>query len=224
MVRPGNSNILLSVGVISNGAGYRSSRVFRSTNQGNAWTSVLTTDGDGTRVAFAPSSANRCFVATSSGRLYRNNNGGVAGLVGWHEPYTAANQPTTQVITALAVGWNDPNLVYIGCGGYSGARALRSTDGGATWIDVSGATGADRLPNLPVNSLVIDQYNPDVVYVANDIGVFRTQDGGNAWQNFSEGFLTFDVPRILVTELALRRSTNTLYASTMGRGAYRRAL
>jgi hypothetical protein len=62
------------------------------------------------------------------------------------------------------------------------------------------------------------------MYVANDIGVFRTRDGGQAWENFSDGFLNQDVPRILVTNLELRRSTNTLYASTMGRGAYRRRL
>jgi len=80
------------------------------------------------------------------------------------------------------------------------------------------------LPALPVNSLVIDRCDLDTVFVANDIGVFRTTDGGVSWHDFSDGFLFWDVPRIIVTELALRRSTNTLYASTMGRGMFRRQL
>jgi photosystem II stability/assembly factor-like uncharacterized protein len=100
---------------------------------------------------------------------------------------------------------------------------LRSLDGGATWTNVSGS-GSGTLPALPVNCLVIDKCDYDKVYLANDIGVFRTTDGGATWHDFSDGFLGFDVPRIIVTELALRKSTNTLYASTMGRGVYKRAL
>jgi photosystem II stability/assembly factor-like uncharacterized protein len=220
-VKPGDSNLLIAVGVIT-ATGYSSARVFRSTDQGDNWSSVAPLDAAGTRVAFAPSSAGRVFVATYSGRVLRSDTSGTFGS--FSEPYTAANRPTTFPISALAVGWNDPNLVWIGCGGWGAARVLRSTDGGATWSDRTGVAATDQLPNMPVNSLVIDQNNPDVVYVANDIGVFRTQDGGVSWHDFNDGFLNLDVPRIIVTELALRRSTNTLYAGTMGRGAYRRAL
>jgi photosystem II stability/assembly factor-like uncharacterized protein len=114
--------------------------------------------------------------------------------------------------------------VWIGCGGFSGQRVRWSGDGGATWNDGSGVLASDQLPALPVNAIAIDQYNSDTVYVANDIGVFRTRDRGASWEDFSDGFLNQDVPRILITGLELRRTTNTLYASTMGRGAYRRRL
>ncbi|MEJ7667161.1 MAG: hypothetical protein WKH97_00150 [Casimicrobiaceae bacterium] len=220
-VKPGDSNTLIAVGIITATA-FSSPRIFRSTDQGDNWTSVLTLIDNGTRVAFAPSSAGRVYVSTQAGRVFRSNTSGSSGS--FSEPYVAANRPTNQAITALAIGWNDANLIWIGCAAWGGARVLRSTDGGANWADCSGVLAADQLPNMPVSALVIDQNNPDVVYVANDIGVFRTQDGGNSWQDFSDGFLNQDVPRIIVTELALRRSTNTIYASTMGRGAYRRAL
>jgi photosystem II stability/assembly factor-like uncharacterized protein len=49
--------------------------------------------------------------------------------------------------------------------------------------------------------------------------VFRTRDGGVHWEPFSA-----DLPRVVVSGLVLRRSNNTLYVSTMGRGAYQRAL
>jgi photosystem II stability/assembly factor-like uncharacterized protein len=220
-VMPGNSNLLVAVGVIS-ATGYYSARIFRSTDQGDNWSSITPLAAEGTRVAFAPSSGSRVFVCTMNGRVYRSDTGGTFGS--FAEPYAAAAKPTNNRISALAVGWNDPNLVWIGCGGWGGARVMRSADGGATWSNCSGVLPADQLPNIPINSLVIDQNNPDVVYVATDIGIFRTADGGNSWRDFNDGFLNFDVPRIIVTELALRRSTNTLYAGTMGRGAYRRVL
>jgi hypothetical protein len=49
------------------------------------------------------------------------------------------------------------------------------------------------------------------------IGVSQT--GGDSWEPYESG-----MPRIVTTELALRKSTMTLYVSTMGRGAYRRAI
>ena len=60
--------------------------------------------------------------------------------------------------------------------------------------------------------------------MSTDIGVFRTQDGGATWQDFNDGWQWQDVPRIILTGLALRRSSRTLFASTLGREVYRRAL
>jgi photosystem II stability/assembly factor-like uncharacterized protein len=77
----------------------------------------------------------------------------------------------------------------------------------------------DALPNAPASALVVDQYNDDRVYVATAIGVFRTQDSGASWERFGEG-----LPNVVVSGLELRRKNNTLYASTMGRGVYRRRL
>ena len=108
------------------------------------------------------------------------------------------------------------DLVYIT---YSwGGRVYKSTDGGAHWTNASG-TGAGALPNIPINALVIDYHLSDTVYIATDIGVFQTRDGGANWEPFNDS-----LPRVVVTGLALRAKNNTLYASTMGRGAYQRAL
>ena len=217
-VRPAASSTLVAVGVISNSTGYRSARIFRSTNQGDSWTSRATITGDGTRAEFCWAEDAVCYVTTTDGRVYKSTNGGSS----WTEPY-ASGKPSPNPLSALAVFRHESDIAYVGCGGYSGARVLRTLDGGATWSDVSG-TGAGTLPALPVNSLVIDSCDEDLVYLANDIGVFRTTDGGVSWHDFGDGFLFWDVPRIVVTELQLRRSTKTLYASTMGRGMFRRAL
>ena len=215
-VRPGTGTELVASGTI-NTAG----RVYRSTNRGNSWTRVLTPASPVIQLAYAPNDGSRVFAGTDQGRLYRSNSGGSSGS--WTEP-AAAPPGGTQAIRALAVDWNDRDRVWIGLGGYWGQRVRWSDDGGQTWNDATGLLPEDQLPAMPINALVIDQFNPDTVYVANDIGVFRTRDAGQSWENYNDGFLFFDVPRIIVTGLALRRRNNTLYAGTMGRGAYRRYL
>src|SRR5690348_10030588 len=103
-------------------------------------------------------------------------------------------------------------------------HVYRSTDGGLTWANTSGVPLAfgrltNVLPFAPFNAVVIDPYNEEVVYVATDIGVFRTRDGGESWEPFDDG-----MARIMATDLVLHRARNTLYVSAMGRGVYRREL
>lgn len=207
-VRPGNSNHLLCV------AG---SDVFRSTNQGNNWASVFNPSGSPRRVAFAPSNGAIAYVATSSGLVYRSGGAGAPGS--WAEPYAPADRPPSGSINALVVGWSDPDYVVIGYSGSGAPKVYVSEDGGAHWRDGGGVLATDALPDVAVTSIAIHPYDPEILYAATAIGVFRTRDGGDSWEPFDTG-----MPRIVTTELVLRRSTRTLYASTMGRGAYRRPI
>jgi hypothetical protein len=207
-VRPGNSNHLLCT------AG---ANVFRSTDQGNNWTGVLTPTGTPRQVAYAPSNGAIAYGATSSGRVYRSSGGGTAGS--WAEPYAAGDAPPTGSVNALVVGWSDPDLVVIGYGGSVGPKVYVSEDGGAHWHDAGGVLNTDAIPDVPITSLALHPYQPETIYAATSIGVFRSRDGGESWEPFDAG-----MARIVTTQLVLRRNTLTLYAGTMGRGAYRRAL
>jgi photosystem II stability/assembly factor-like uncharacterized protein len=228
-VCPTDSNLLLCA------AG---NEVFRSSDQGANWTSVLQIAAAAMRVAWY--GQNICYAASNDGEVFRSKQQGASGS--WSKPYTDANRPPTGTIVAIeprfveweiaqavagrrvrrAAGPGDTTVpfrrdfVYIA---YSwGGRVYKSTDGGAHWANASGS-GAGALPNIPISALVIDAHLSDTVYIATDIGVFRTLDGGANWQPFNDG-----MPRIVVSGLALRARDNTLYCSTMGRGAYQRVL
>jgi photosystem II stability/assembly factor-like uncharacterized protein len=207
-IRPGNSNHLLCV------AG---GDVFRTTDQGNNWSGVFTTSGSPRQVAFAPSNSSIAYVATDTGRVYRSGGAGASGS--WAEPYAPADAPPTGSVNALVVGWSDPDYVVIAYAGSGGPKVYLSEDGGAHWSDAGGVLATDALPDVPVTSLVLHPSARETVYAATSIGVFRTRDGGDSWQRFDTG-----MPRIVTSQLALRKSTLTLYASTMGRGAYRRPI
>ena len=222
-VRFGVSGHVIAGGTIvvkdANGAEvFHQSRVYLSLTKGDAWVGRELTEGDVSRVAFSPADTLVCFAATSAGNVYRSSGGWT-----WRLAHTPANRPSPDYITGLALSWTNPDVLYISLGGYGGARIMRSDDGGRTWMDRSGTAG-DDLPFIPITSIVVHPASDDVAYVGTDIGVFRTQDGGATWQDFNDGWLWQDVPRIIVTELAIRRSARTLYASTLGRGVYRRVL
>ena len=222
-VRFGLSSHLICGGTIvardANGVEiFRQSRVYLSLTRGDAWVGRELTEGDVNRVAFSPADPLICYAVTSTGNVYKSSGGWT-----WRLAHTAANRPSTMYITGLALSWTNPDVLYISFGGYGGPRIMRSDDAGAHWTDRSG-TASDDLPAIPITSIVVSPVSDDVAYVSTDIGVFRTQDGGATWQDFNDGWQWQDVPRIIVTELALRRSSRTLFASTLGRGVYRRAL
>ena len=206
-VQPGNSQTLLCA------AGQR---IFKSTDQGNDWTVVLNLGVLPTCVAFSPSVATTCYAATDHGTVFKSDNAGDDFT--WNIPYGYWASPPQGVIAALAISHTDPNRLYIGYAQFGVAHAWRSDDGGANWTNASG-TGAATLPDIPVSGLAVHHLNSDIVCAATDIGVFRTTDGGTTWQTFNDG-----MPRTVVSGLAYRSSSRTLYASTMGRGAYYRGV
>jgi hypothetical protein len=86
---------------------------------------------------------------------------------------------------AVDVSPTDPNLVLIG-GNVPPAPPLnctrniaRSTDGGATFPESSPGLHADS------HALAFAPSNPNVVYVGNDGGVWRSNDGGQTWTSLN---------------------------------------
>jgi photosystem II stability/assembly factor-like uncharacterized protein len=222
--KPGDSNVLLFAGYISDASiapPYFVNRIWRSTNKGVLFTGVFTMVDTPTKVLFAPSDGNVAYVTCSSGRVFKSSSSGISG--GWAEPYTALNRPVATYISSIAIAWNDPNLVFIGYGGFGATRIMRSMDGGAHWTDISGSIPTTALPLIPINAIAVDQYDTAKIYVGTDIGIFRTTDNGANWSSFNNT-LNCDHPRIIVTGLHLHKANNALYSGTMGRGAYRRYL
>jgi photosystem II stability/assembly factor-like uncharacterized protein len=81
---------------------------------------------------------------------------------------------------AIAADPLDARTVYVAVGetGTGRSRLLRSTDGGATFDDLSGPwTDA----NAAIGAIAIGAGNAGALYVATTRGVFRSGDGGVTW-------------------------------------------
>ncbi|MBK7408073.1 MAG: hypothetical protein IPJ40_08415 [Saprospirales bacterium] len=119
----------------------------------------------------APSNPNIIYAGAQ--RLYRTNNLGNT----W-----AATSPNTvdgeNPILTIAVGPDDPNLVYVSTASPDGdpAGVFKSTNGGATWQSMAG------LPDRVAMDIVIHPGDPEMVYVVfsgfGTAHLFRTADGG----------------------------------------------
>jgi len=92
---------------------------------------------------------------------------------------------------------------------------LMDVQGINTWTYLGPEQGAPQ-----VTQIVIDQNDPNIVYVATNQGVFRSVDGGESWVAKNGGLGSYG--QLVVTGIVIDPSnSNTLYISTWGAGLLR---
>jgi len=194
--------------------------VFRSTNWALNWVpSSPAVGGSVSAIAIAPSDSMVVYAGTSSGKIWKSSNGG-ATIGGWVD-VTHAPLPN-RYMADIAVGWTNPDIVVVTFSGFESStpgtpgHVFRSTNGGATWIDISGPSAAPTsLPDIPANAVALDAVNSNNIYVGTDLGMFISTAGGGTWMVYEAGF-----PHVAVTDLALDKKNSILFAATHGRGMW----
>jgi hypothetical protein len=101
-----------------------------------------------------------------------------------------------------------------------GGGAYRSTDGGVTWTQISGASGSG-LPAEGVSDLVADPGNPNRLYAAVDPfffadtgneGVYRSDDGGQTWAQVNNGLTGLGTSQRILLAVHNSAAGNAVYA------------
>ncbi len=181
------------------------------------WTSasVAITDGSISAIAVAPGNPNRVLAATSTGAIYRSDYALDAdGNSEW-----SVSKPRNGYVAWIAFDPKNQDIVYAAYSTFKAsagdAHVYRSTDGGTTWDALDGA-GQTALPDIATNAILADPNTPATLYAGTDLGVFISLDAGASWQKEDTGF-----PNTAVYALAFEQGTNSLYAFTFGRGAWR---
>ncbi|MFN7941145.1 MAG: hypothetical protein U0X73_06075 [Thermoanaerobaculia bacterium] len=151
------------------------------------------------------------YAGTENGRIQRTDNG-TATPATWSN--VTGNFPGG-LVTDVASDPSAPLTVFATRGEFGGAKLYRSTAGGTTWT----AVGAG-LPDVPANAVAIDPLDPTRIFVADDVGVFVSRDGGDTFQPWMSG-LPLGTP---VVDLEVDDAPYVLVAGTYGRGAWRLAL
>ncbi len=188
-------------------------QVFRTTDGcATPWaTSSQVLSGLVTSIAVAPSLTTRVYAGTSGGMVVRSDDGGATSP--WAD--ITAGLPVGRPVTDVIVDRADADRVLVCLGGTSGGAGAQSvhlsSDGGATWTDISA-----NLPDVGVNAGAFDPNAATTLYAGTDIGVFRSTDGGTTWQAFDNG-----LPNVVVSDLHADAEDNLLVAATFGRGMYK---
>ena len=93
-------------------------------------------------------------------------------------------------VSRLAVDYNNANILYLTFYfSFDSRRVFKSIDAGVTWQHIDG-TAPNDLPDIPVSGIIVDPNNVATLYVATDVGVFKSTDSGASWLDFSEGMPT----------------------------------
>lgn len=150
--------------------------------------------------------------------FFRSTTGGGTNINDWTD--ITSNVAASSLIfnylpaTCIEVNPYKENELWIGAGGVYNPgnvqRVLHSTDYGNTWVDYS--TG---LPPFPVHKIVYEKGSNDALYAATDVGVFYRNKSMTQWECFNN-----NLPVVIVTDLEINYKSNTLRASTYGRGVW----
>lgn len=126
-----------------------------------------------------PDNANIIYAAGVAGGVWKTTNGGVS----WS---ALTDLIANLAVNSMAMSPQNPSVIYAGTGeGYfnlglvRGDGIFKTTDGGATWSQLSST--ANKSDFHYVNDLVVSHNNAQVVYAATRAGVFRSNDGGAVW-------------------------------------------
>lgn len=195
-IDPGNRNNLLSTG---------GGVIFKSYNAGLFWSAVTTTIGDIGMIAYSTPDPDRVFASRLWGNaMFHSTDGGDS----WMFLPGSPGGPITDLATDLI----DPDKLYATMGSYSNQHQVYvSYDGGLNWTNLSA-----NLPSVPANSLVIDPFDNENLYVGTDLGVFVSEDGGGSWAEFNNG-----LPYVPVDDMHYYAPDSTLRIGTYGRGYWR---
>lgn len=116
------------------------------------------------------------------------------------EPYLGSSHEKDRVYLALNGYRSDDFTPYL----------YVSEDQGGHWTSI-GTT----LPTAPVNVVLEDPTNPNVLYVGTDNGLHISLDRGQQWQATRNG-----MPPVAVHDLALQKRDKHLLVGTHGRSIY----
>ena len=149
--------------------------------------------------------ANTILVGTSAGRMLKVSWNGTS----WNK--VQLTSPAPKYISCIAVDPSNPLRLWVTSSRMGpGGRVFRSDNGGSTWTNCTAG-----LPNIPMNSVVVDPANFKRVWVAGDVGVYQTLNLGANWGAFSNG-----LPNAMAVDLLLHKQDRVLICGTRNRGGW----
>jgi ligand-binding sensor domain-containing protein len=174
-------------------AGLWGAGVFKSTDSGNNWQSVLR--GVVVYALAIDPRTGTVYAATGQG-VFRSANGD-------RRTWENVGAVGRGRVTTLAIDPRRAGTVYAGT--WSGV--FKSVNRGRGWRAVNQGLGSRS-----VRALVIDPRSASTIYAGvEEGGVFRSTDGGASWQSFNDGLTSLSVAAVGVAS-----NGSALYAGTWG--------
>ena len=218
-ISPHNSKIIYTGGQF----------LLRSKDRGENWESIsydLTSNdsikiaGKGhimyctiTSISESPIKQGLIWVGTDDGKIHLTKNAGRS----WIESTNAlidAGAPKNYWISRVTTSSHNPAVAFVSITGFYHddfkPYVYMTSDYGHSWQSVS-----SNLPQEPVNIVVQDIDNKDLLWLATDGGVYLSINSGKKWINFNQ-----NIPSVPIKDLEIQEREDDLVLGTYGRGVY----
>jgi photosystem II stability/assembly factor-like uncharacterized protein len=174
--------------------------------------------GTVTAIGTTPANPNLVYAGTDSGLVWVSRNAMAAPEEVTWEKVESPVFPGRWV-TRITI---DPENSKVAWASFSGWRSgdpyphlVMTTDGGSTWKDIAGR----RIPQAPINDVIRHPEHKNWLFIATDVGVFRTTNLGKTWIKVGA-----NLPLVPINDIDLPTGSETLYAATYGRSIWTTSL
>lgn len=207
-------------------------KLHRSLNQGDDWEAIsddLTRGGKKGNVAYgtistiseSPFKFGMIYTGSDDGLIHLSKDAGgswqeigknidlqgFANLVGLND--------TSLWVSRVAASKHKKERVYAALNGYRWddftPYLFMSDDYGKTWKNIAG-----NIPASPINVIVEDPENENLLFVGTDNGLYVSFDQGDSWNLFQSG-----IPNVAVHDLVIQPEAKHLLVGTHGRSIYK---
>ncbi len=186
-------------------------KVYKSTNFAGSWT-AMGTSGLPTaswtirNIGSAKSNANVVGLVANASQVFLTSNAGSSWIKAGAIPNSAG------YLSSVAFDPTDYNVVYVTSLAADATKnhIWKSSNFGTSWTSVDG-TGLPA--GAPVNQVVVDPGDRNVLFAATHLGLYRSADGGTSWVRWGSG-----LPLVNVMDLWVAPDSSKVRVATFGRG------
>ncbi len=202
-----------------------SNKLHRSLNQGNDWEVIsndLTQGGKQGNVAYgtlttiseSPFKFGLIYTGSDDGLVHiTKNGGGNWELISQNIPIL--KNKASLWVSRVAASKHKKERIYVTLNGYRSddftSYVYRSNDYGETWKSI-----ANNIPASPVNVILEDPENENLLFVGTDNGLYVSFNQGSSWEVFQNG-----MPNVAVHDLVIQPEAKHLLIGTHGRSIYK---
>lgn len=196
-----------------------SNRFHRSLDAGETWETLsddLTSGavagdvpfGTCTSIDESPLQFGKLIVGTDDGHVWKSGDAGQT----WTE--ISNGLPANYWVSRVAYSAHENDLIYVTLNGYRKddfcSLLYSSADDGQTWSRL-GTT----IPNEPINVVLEDPFNGNLLFVGTDNGLYISLDAGLSFDLYQNDF-----PSVAVHDLVIQEREEDLIIGTHGRSIY----
>lgn len=195
-------------------------KLHRSLDQGDVWETISTDLTQGgirgniaygtlTSISESPFKFGLIYTGSDDGLVQVTQNGGGSWM------NIATSLPKDLWISRVVASKHKKERVYVTLNGYRwdnfSTYVYASEDYGKTWQSIS-----NNIPSSPVNVLIEDPENENLLFVGTDNGLYVSFNRGQSWEVFQNG-----MPNVAVHDLVIQEEAKHLIVGTHGRSLYK---